>query len=58
MLISGHSGTHMYCNIGDSLVTEFSLLAIYCDFSCPIRQFNIEFCVYDISGDCNKINVL
>ena len=50
MLMPGHGGN----NIGDSLVAESSLLAIQCDFSHPIRQFNIGFCVYHTSSACDK----
>ena len=50
MLLSGDSGN----NIGDSLNADSSLLAVYCDFSCPYRQFNVGFCMYDTTGVCSN----
>lgn len=53
MLLPGLSGK----NNGDSLDSQSSLLAVYCDFSRPFRQFNTGFCLYDTTGMCDKCAV-
>jgi hypothetical protein len=53
MLLPGCSGS----NLGDSLNTESTLLAVHFDFSRPPRQFKAGFCVFDTSGVCDKCAV-
>ena len=53
MFLPGCSGS----NIGDSLNSETKLLAVYIDFSCTARLYNIGFCLSDTSGVCNSCAV-
>ena len=53
MLLPGRSGN----NLGDSLKSDSSLLAIAFDFSRPPRKFNSGFCLHKFDGMCDRCAV-